>query len=604
MRAVDWSQVGIPGGIPTNRAQCGSTIAAGSSQATIQSSLNTCASSHPVTGNSPGDGGYVLLGPGTFTVSSLSIPENVTLRGSGADQTILNESGSGSLIAMDAGDPSLTAVSIVSGGTKGSQSIVVSSAANFTIGQFAYITEINSNGVSNTGSGGTCSWCDSIGDGGNRNKGQIVEVTAKNGSTLGITPALYSDYTNSPQATPYTMLKYAGVENLQVYANNSGHTQNIYMRGCAYCWVKGFEGNYVDGNGNHASVHFDYRCEVRDSYFSDAYVHSNGSTESEIQLAYKTSGCLIENNIMERTQTGINTGYGSAGNVVAYNYLHSQMDQGSPALLGTGTYTHGAHPQFNLFEGNVTQTLYSDAVWGTAGYFTAFRNWTKGTGLTCTPLSLRGTINCAAATKQNAAARSVQIDGLSTNANLVGNIVGSAEQNALSDTKTAWVVYPTNRNGWTGTVYGWSFGYAATSDDGTGYPGIDSANACNTAFVTGNYTFTGSSPTLTWANGLGCQNTGGTSQALPASFYHYSKPAWWGSLPWPAIGPDVTGGTGPGGHTSLTAANPAMNCFYNVMGGTEGGAGGPYKFNAGNCYSSSGGGTALLPPSGLAAVAH
>src|SRR5205807_2395528 len=35
---------------------------------------------------------------------------------------------------------------------------------------------------------------------------------------------------------------------------------------------------------------------------------------------------------------------------------------------------------------------------------------------------------------------------------------------------------------------------------------------------------------------------------LPASFYLASKPAWFGSSPWPIIGPDVTGGFEGAGH--------------------------------------------------------
>jgi len=50
------------------------------------------------------------------------------------------------------------------------------------------------------------------------------------------------------------------------------------------------------------------------------------------------------------------------------------------------------------------------------------------------------------------------------------------------------------------------------------------------------------------------------SHALPASFYLSSKPSWWGTMPWPAIGPDVMGGTDPTGHVY---ANPAEVCCRN-----------------------------------------
>jgi hypothetical protein len=59
------------------------------------------------------------------------------------------------------------------------------------------------------------------------------------------------------------------------------------------------------------------------------------------------------------------------------------------------------------------------------------------------------------------------------------------------------------------------------------------------------------------------------------------SPVWWGSMPFPATGPDVKGGSGPGGHSY---GNPARACYLGVMGGSDGGAGGPLAFDAGRCY--------------------
>jgi hypothetical protein len=75
-----------------------------------------------------------------------------------------------------------------------------------------------------------------------------------------------------------------------------------------------------------------------------------------------------------------------------------------------------------------------------------------------------------------------------------------------------------------------------------------------------------------------------SSQSLPASFYLSSKPAWWtSSKPWPAIGPDVSGGNiaAAGGHVYSI---PAQDCFLNVMGGIANGIGPVRDFNANTCY--------------------
>ena len=116
-----------------------------------------------------------------------------------------------------------------------------------------------------------------------------------------------------------------------------------------------------------------------------------------------------------------------------------------------------------------------------------------------------------------------------------------------------------------------------------------------------------------------CPGPGSTPTSLPASFYLSAKPTWWGSLPWPAIGPDVTGGSigqcksgsyngvpspssslcsGTGASFSSTAwaghvnMNPAMNCAMNVMGMAADGSGAnPLSFNAATCYPG-----AYVPP--------
>ena len=66
------------------------------------------------------------------------------------------------------------------------------------------------------------------------------------------------------------------------------------------------------------------------------------------------------------------------------------------------------------------------------------------------------------------------------------------------------------------------------------------------------------------------------SQTLPQSLYLSGKPSWWGAVPWPPIGPDVTGGQDPTGHAYKL---PAHLC-YDVTSKT----GGILNFNAVNCY--------------------
>jgi hypothetical protein len=70
------------------------------------------------------------------------------------------------------------------------------------------------------------------------------------------------------------------------------------------------------------------------------------------------------------------------------------------------------------------------------------------------------------------------------------------------------------------------------------------------------------------------------TQTLPLSLFLASKPSWWGSTPWPPIGPDVIGGDDPSGHAYKV---PAQTCYENSARDSAG----ILIFNAIHCYPSS-----------------
>ena len=576
-QAINWSNSGV-GGIPARTTNCAS-LTSTATVSTINSALASCAS-----------GQTVSLAAGTYTIAgTINVPSNVTLRGAGANQTILNATGTGGgyVVALGSGTVAYNPTNITSGATAGSTSIVLASTSGITTSSYLTIAETNNSSfVSVSGSEGNCTWCDGWTSDGHLARGQIVQVTGVSGTTVTISPGLYSAYTNSPIAVPFSMSgSYAGVENLQVYANNTGYAANYGLTACAYCWVKGVESNYTDGD--QVSVYWGYRDEIRDSYFSNAFVHTSGSNDQSVRLALKTSATLVENNILERCHVSIMFEWGAAGNVDSYNYTEGELDQGSSNFVIGGFDFHGAHPQFNLAEGNVATVLEPDSIWGTSSQVVAFRNWIIGTSHVCTPYTGRGTVNCTGSNGFYSfqGARAMDVSYLSLNNSFVGNVVGSAQAESMLAygtapmTKTDSVEYPASRS-YDSVVYNWSFGYGEANDDGSGTgcaggtPPCHLAGTSATDLLHGNYSnITG---TITWATGI--------THTLPPSFYLTAKPSWWGSLPYPAIGPDVTGGSGPGGHTALTASNPAQACFAS-MGGTDGGAGSPYTFNAATCYA-------------------
>ena len=642
-RAIDWSGVGVVGGIPARATHC-SNLTTASTCAQINTALSSCTT-----------GQTVFLAAGTYSINcNLSITSNVTLRGAGADQTILNvtvSNGNGAVLLgsnVNSGPSTSNDVSIASGLTRGSTSIVVSSAANISVGKLLTITELNdlNYGVTALGSEGLCTFCDPLYSG-TRTLGQTVLVTNVSGTTVTISPGLYKTYggtlsgwaaatkypalsyitngghyyqqtavtaspyictgggstpsfstsggstsdgscswtdmgvgtTTMPLATPFTpAATSAGVENLTVYATDSGAGPSFVFGLCKYCWIKGVEANYTDGD--YVTALWSYGVEIDNSYFSGTFSHTSGDYDSAVNLRNMTSSSLVQNNICERSHVCFMLERGASGNVIAYNYALIGYDISASNVVIGGTDYHGAHPYFNLHEGDVIVQDYLDSIWGSSGNNTFFREWVQGSDKLCSPFTdsgARQTVNCGTNHYPFQASRDFQVSYLSLTNNFVGAVVGSTAQQSNVGysggvTSVDSITAPTNRV-YDTTVYGWTFGYAEAGDSGTW--ALDNGNAATTAFQHGIYSnITG---TTTWATGV--------THTLPASFYLSAKPSWWGSLAYPSIGPDVTGGTGPGGHSSLTISNPAMNCYYNVMGGADGGPGSPLTFNANTCYA-------------------
>lgn len=624
--AVDWSTAGIPGGIPSGAwTQSGTTITAaqspcsngaGDCTSTIQTALNACGTNH-----------YVLLGAGTFLLDGgLTIPSDCVLRGSGANQTILNAMSTSAgdvVLGTLNGSPTFSnAVSITGGTSAGSTSITVSSATGISVGTYVMITQVNDGTlVSTNGSEGVCNYCDSSQTtDGSRAQGQISEVTSVSGTTIGINPGLFVSYTRSPTAVPFSAVsKYAGAENFQVYANNT-HTSNnssFYMGMCAYCWISGVETNFTDGDM--VDIGWDYHDEIANSYFDDAYIRTSGQYDSTVAVRNKATGILVQNNIFDRTG-GIEISWGGGQNVFSYNYMLGAVSSGSPDFLVDSIIAHGAHPDFDLIEGDIVTQLKYDSVHGTSSNLTTFRSWEVGTTLGCNPLSGRGSVTCSPLGAGNFggangwwedyANRAYEPDAFSKYDNAVGDVVGSGDMtNLLINGQTgnpmpqvALVDAPNSRS-YSYAAFGFSFGFGETGDtggvaiaNGVGcspttlpYP-CESTAPYSTAFIHG--VFNNANGSTTWATGV--------THTLPPSFYLNAKPSWWtASIPYPPIGPDVTGGTYVSGHANL---NPAANCYINVMGGgLNNPTGSPLNFNANTCYVA---GPAPAASLNLTAVAH
>src|SRR5260370_16019700 len=143
-RAIDWSKAGVVGGVPNRTTIC-QTLNPGATSAQINSAIASCPANQVVFLNA---GTYSGLGGINFTGTN-----NVTLRGAGADQTILvfssttgcNEA-NGTLVCIGGtdnnwnGGPSNTARS-TAGDSAGTTQITLSSATNLKVGNIIFLTQ-------------------------------------------------------------------------------------------------------------------------------------------------------------------------------------------------------------------------------------------------------------------------------------------------------------------------------------------------------------------------------------------------------------------------------------------------------------------------------
>lgn len=516
-RRITWQgNVGIPGGIPERETISVTLTNPTTSQ--LQSAIDGAASNS------------VVLWSGTNIPTGILVLKSfVTLRTNGpAFFDLTGVSNINTVIRFgseEEGENIGTAHSITLGSAlRGATNITLNNVTSISVGDLLVIDELNNtNFVSNVGNYGTISW--NSRNSGARARGQTVEVLSITGTNVTFTPPLYSDFTLTPEAVSFGFgCQWAGWEGGTIIGaaayRTNGFEKFFYMAGSKYCWVKGVETGYADGD--HGQIYWSFRCEVRDSYFHDGLKHTSGSTDCSLTIAAKSSGILVENNIFERMHTAIILNWGTSGSVIGYNYALNPYDSGSTnVLMYDYCGNHGAHPEFNLFEGNIGGQFRDDTAWGTSGRNTFHNNWATGESVIYAPYDARGAVQSNTIHYATQGLRAMVADFGQSSNNYTGNILGNSNTVAIDQYITKVTSPLTVNRFYTGTNYLFSFGYGDVSDGGD--YSLDSTNAFETAFFDGNYNpVTGA---VEWRSG---------DQTKPASYYLPSKPAWMGNLthPW------------------------------------------------------------------------
>ena len=609
LRATDWTQAGARGTVLNATTIC-QTLQPGVTAAQINAAIAAC-SSAPGPVGTPAK--VVKLAAGTYNLNpgiDFAGNSNVLLEGDGADKTLLVITGGGAPCHNHYGNiclaqtnnetnwdggPSNTA-NWTAGYAQGTTNITLSAVPNLKVGYMLFLDQADD--AADTGSIFVCDDntisppCSLEGNTGNsqrthRNQRQIVTVVscgtattfgaACNGTNVTITPGLRMNTWRASQSPgawwPTSPLFNSGVANLSIDGTKSAGAEGIVHDNCIDCVTRGVRVIGFGKAGNELA--YSARSSVLDSYF---YLNQTNQTSAYASESFGTSDSLIQNNIFQYSAGPLMFNSDCSGCVAGYNFLINEYYTGSSGWSMPGSSQHTAGTEMLLYEGNVGAQSAADNFHGTHNLITEFRNYWTGTQVKCW---ISGTYPNATFGACNNDRLAVMLRSYSRFYNFVGNVLGTQGINTsyLNNSSEDATIYSIGNGNTEGSVTVPNDPLVSTTLFRWG--NFDVVNAANRFLASEVPSGIG-----TYANPVPA------SQALPPSFYLNAKPSWWRSMPWPGIGPDVTGGniSGVAGHAYM---NPAQDCYMNAMNGPADGTGPVLTFNATNCYGTS---TTTPPP--------
>ena len=399
-----------------------------------------------------------------------------------------------------------------------------------------------------TGEGGNTYGRDVSEGVGGRSQSQVVTVASVSGNQVTITPGLSMPNWRASQRpgafwNTSGVLTGAGLENLTVdLVSNGGNAgrPGIVMLNVTRSWIRNVR---IITMPQPTFSQFQGIQGVQTSLITvrDSYVYGASGTGPSIRYGIATalsSDWLVENNILDQQSGNIVHNGADTGSVFSHNFIRAIVDFPDAAIID-----HDSGVAMVLYEGNDLAGGYvGDIIHGTHHFVTQFRNIVRGDG---------------AATGEAAQ----WIQAFNRFNNLVGNVLGGPK---FATYETLGLL-----------AYSGVEIYNLNSKRVPSYPITDDSRVEATMLRWGNYdTVSGATrwncaevPTAITSFSNACPGADGRPSALPSSFYLSARPSWWatpwGTPPFPANGPDVTGGdvSGYAGHAYRI---PARLCFENT----------------------------------------
>jgi len=266
-----------------------------------------------------------------------------------------------------------------------------------------------------------------------------------------------------------------------------------------------------------------FRPEIRDSYIHDC-INPVPNDQCYGTSYYDSYFGLLENNIYKDTSEGPVVSGGS-GSVIAYNYgwdTHREDGDpdngGSPGWFMGGLWSHKQHELFMLWEGNYFEGMMLDNIHGSSSHQMVFRNRLLGRPQDGNCMNSINNEPCDFG-------YAIALGRYNRWIKVVGNVLGVDGYSTKYDEAT--------------------FGQGDFNIYSTGYDnasGSQDTQVPATLLRHYNYDYVTDSATLcTSDNGANYCQGGDTDTSIPNSLYLTAQPSWWGTQPWPPIGPDVSG---------------------------------------------------------------
>jgi hypothetical protein len=511
----------VPGGVPARTTVCANVSAAsygnGTQDATagIQAALNAC----PV-------GQVVQLSAGDFKVTNrLDIVKGIVLRGAGPTQTKLKMpiGTNSNVITIGTQWFKFTQPTNLAGdGAKGSRTVALASLPpGLAAGEIVLVDQLTNPAVTEWGAASppgdvSRTWFTRP----NRPVGQVMEVQSVSGSTVTFTTPFHiafltafaaqlSRFSNQDNGPVVPSVKNAGVEDLYVSGGSNGQG-NIKLQNAAYSWIKNIESDAQSGEG--VAIDASFRCILRDSYIHSTQDPNPGGGGYGISFSLYSADNLVENNIVWNMNKVMVMRASGGGNVMGYNYMEDGWISYAPDFAETGlNASHMTTPHYELFEGNQSFNFDGDNYWGNGVYVTVFRNHLTGKRRSIAPLVLTDLGN----------RRCIGIAEGHWWYSFVGNVLGYS---GMSPAPAAAAFTYDDAPPWSGSAM-WRLGY-----DPNNWTRAADLKVLSTVIREGNFDY--ATNQVHWAS---------APQQLPTSLYLSTKPAFFGSNPWPWV--DPTGGT-------------------------------------------------------------